>query len=173
MTLIAAGAPVVAQPAGLSVAQGAIIAAAISGSIALVGVILAYRAGRRQVAEQELVAHRAWRRQNRLEAYRDLLVAVDRLHGTLAPYWQRPVTVEDAWPDAVRLQVAHAAIELAGPPELKEPAETLLDAAVGAFAEVVARKEKAEVAPAHWDALDKAKSAFVARAAAVLDDPGA
>lgn len=63
----------------MSDAWGAVIAAAVSGVLAIVGGVLGYRSGRRQVADQAVVEHEQWLRGQRQEAYLGFLRSLDRL----------------------------------------------------------------------------------------------
>lgn len=63
----------------MSDAWGAVVAAAVSGVLAIVVGVLAYTAGRRQVADQAVVEHEQWLRGQRQETYLGFLRSLDRL----------------------------------------------------------------------------------------------
>lgn len=65
----------------MSDAWGMVVAAAVSGVLAIVAGVLAYKSGRRQVKDQAVVEHEQWLRDQRQEAYLGFLQSLDRMLG--------------------------------------------------------------------------------------------
>lgn len=158
---------------------GAVIAAlvAIIGSI-VVG-WMGYRAGRRQVSDQATAEHRAWRRQNRHEAYKHLLAMADEF-GRVMDQWRFTTTRSPAAMLAAvdRLAAGLAGVRLAGPESMHTHGKEIIDAAGQVYAytrRVQPLSLVMPIAPAQWVAmaqkLIQAEDAFVVAAAKVLDDP--
>ncbi|MEU9503178.1 hypothetical protein [Streptomyces sp. NPDC048196] len=158
---------------------GAVIAAVATGVFGLVVGILAYKAGRRQVKDQAAADHRAWRLQNRFDAYRGLLVTADAF-GEEMDRWRIPTTRNTA--DLGRalnaLASAEVAVRLAGPVEMHGPARAVF-AAAGAVYTRCRRPGQVlpqvlPVSPREWANLSQAfldaQKAFVAEAAKLLDN---
>ncbi|MGW6951124.1 hypothetical protein [Streptomyces xanthophaeus] len=62
---------------------GTILTAGISASVTLVGAVIAYRAGRRQVKDQGEISHLHWLRMQREQAYIDYLGACERANDAI------------------------------------------------------------------------------------------
>lgn len=160
---------------------GAVIAAVVTGLVAIIVGWMAYRAGRRQVADQAVMEHRAWRRQNRREAYAHLH-AMSKVFGTVMDQWRYPTTRSPAaMQDAVdRLWAAAAGVRMAGPESMYAHAKAVVDASAAVYTytrRVVTLSLVMPIAPAVWISMSQqivaAEDAFVVEAAKVLDDPSA
>lgn len=161
----------------MSEAWGMLGAALLAGIFAIVAGVIAYRAGRRQVADQGLVEHRHWQRQNRLDAYQRVLTTSDAFTSAMDT-WRLPSTRASAnLVQALEAVVAaEAGIRLVGPNTMHGPAKAVVQAAGkvyqrtrGTFVGVL------PVPPGQWAQFSQdvigATNAFVAAAAAVLDTP--
>ncbi|MFH9195725.1 hypothetical protein [Streptomyces globisporus] len=88
----------------------------IASGVAVLGMILAawiaYRTGRRQVADQG-IEHRQWRRQNRLEAYKQFMVATDGFTDALND-WLTTRNTTSIRQAEVALDAAKAEVMLSG-----------------------------------------------------------
>ncbi|MFG2097269.1 hypothetical protein [Streptomyces sp. NPDC048612] len=178
ITLAAAHVGDVGKKVGFDMSDGwgAVIAAVATGVFGLVVGILAYKAGRRQVKDQAAADHRAWRRQNRFDAYRRLIASVDAFEEEM-DRWIR-VTTRDRQALGKALEVvaaAEAGVRLAGPESMRGPAKTVFGAAGAVYRH--ARQPIATMMPTPprlWTdmsrALVDAQNAFVESAAALLDD---
>lgn len=156
--------------------------AVIASVVAVLGTVLAgwlaYRAGRRQVKDQATEEHRAWRRQNRFDAYRNLMTMVDEFSAA-ADAWRLPTTRATAGvPRAMeRVASAVAGVRLAGPDAMHAEANALMLAAGQLYQLIRGRGYSTllPVAPRAWIAavqqLQTAQDHFVKEAAKMLDDP--
>ncbi|MFF7492918.1 MULTISPECIES: hypothetical protein [Streptomyces] len=75
---------------------------------------IAYRTGRRQVADHGLIEHRHWRRQSRLEAYKQFMVAIDGFTDALND-WLTTRNTTSVRQAVVALGAAKAEVMLSGP----------------------------------------------------------
>ncbi|MGC4925506.1 hypothetical protein [Streptomyces sp. DT117] len=150
-----------------------------ASGVTVLGMILAawiaYRAGRRQVADQGLIEHKHWRRQNRLEAYKQFMVATDGFTEAMDK-WRTNHSTTNVGRALETLIAAEAGIRLAGPVSLHPHGERVINAAKAVYLRV--RRPGLiilPVPPRQWvqlvqDVID-AQNAFVVEAAKVLDDP--
>ncbi|MFJ3088998.1 hypothetical protein [Streptomyces sp. NPDC086838] len=151
----------------------------IASGVTVLGMILAawiaYRAGRRQVADQGLIEHRHWRRQNRLEAYKQFMVATDGFTEAI-DRWRTSRSTTNIGRALETLAAAEAGIRLSGPQSLHPHADKVTKAA-GVFYQALRGPVgmPGYVAPRRWTQLSRdvidAQNAFVVEAAKVLDDP--
>ncbi|MFG3173603.1 hypothetical protein ACGFZC_00865 [[Kitasatospora] papulosa] len=151
----------------------------IASAVTVLGMILAawiaYQAGRRQVADQGLIEHRHWRRQNRLEAYKQFMVATDNFTEVMDK-WRTTRNATNVGRALEALVAAEAGIKLSGPQGLHPHADRVTKAA-GAFYQALRRPTlmPALVPPQQWVRLSRdiidAQNAFVVEAAKVLDNP--
>ncbi|MBH0246598.1 hypothetical protein I3W98_33090 [Streptomyces cavourensis] len=151
----------------------------IASAVTVLGMILAawiaYRAGRRQVADQGLIEHRHWRRQNRLEAYKQFMVATDGFTEAMDK-WRTSRNTANVGRALETLAAAEAGIRLSGPHSLHPHADKVTKAA-GVFYRALRGPigMPVFVPPQRWVQLSRdvigAQSAFVIEAAKVLDDP--
>lgn len=161
----------------MSEGWGMLGAAILAGIFAIVAGVIAYRAGRRQVADQGFIEHRHWRRQNRLEAYQRVLTASDAFTAAM-DVWRIPTTRSSAnLAGALEtLAAAEAGVRLVGPTAIHTPAKAVTTAA----GDVYRRTRRITgailpIPPAQWlqlsQALIAATNQFVNEAATVLDNP--
>ncbi|MGW8722861.1 hypothetical protein ACWGNR_26635 [Streptomyces althioticus] len=161
----------------MSEGWGMIGAACLAGIFAIVAGVIAYLAGRRQVADQGLMEHKHWQRQNRLEAYQRVLTTADALTRAL-DLWRIPSTRSSAnVPQALdELIAAEAGVRLVGPKSVHDKAIAVNQVA-GAIYQHIQRPTSTmvPVVPAVWNQLTqdlvKAANEFVEAAAAVLEAP--
>ncbi|MFD0068173.1 hypothetical protein [Streptomyces sp. NPDC056690] len=155
----------------------AITAAAIGAAVGIPGAtgagVIAYRAGRRQVADQGVVDHRHWRRQNRFDAYERFLAVTDealqvmddRVHG-------RPgnAVVVGA---LEKLLAAQVRVRLAGPDAMWQQARDVTEAFHGR--KLQGPRGWMPIPGQAWAGMVQSvtgpQSQFVLAAAKVLDDP--
>ncbi|MFJ6608178.1 hypothetical protein [Streptomyces lydicus] len=158
---------------------GAVLGAVTAGVFAIVAGILAYKAGRRQVKDQAAADHRAWRRQNRFDAYQKLLVTADAF-GDEMDRWRIPTTrsTPDLGKALNAMASAEAAVRLAGPVSMHGPARAVFVAAGAVYARCrrpgQVLPQVLPVPPREWATLSQAfldaQKTFVEAAAALLDD---
>lgn len=151
----------------------------IASGVTVLGMILAawiaYRAGRRQIADQGLIEHRHWRRQNRLEAYKQFMVATDSFTEAMDK-WRTSRNTTNAGRALETLAAAEAGIRLSGPQSLHPYADKVTKTA-GVFYQALRGPVGMPgfVAPRRWAQLTRdvidAQNAFIIEAAKVLDDP--
>ncbi|MFE0692949.1 hypothetical protein [Streptomyces sp. NPDC058869] len=151
----------------------------IASGVTVLGMILAawiaYRAGRRQVADQGLIEHRHWRRQNRLEAYKQFMVSTDGFTEAMEK-WRTNHSAANVGRALETLIAAEAGIRLSGPQSLHPHGERVIQAAKAVYLRV--RRPGLivlPIPPQQWvqltrDVID-AQNAFVVEAAKVLDNP--
>lgn len=167
----------------MSEGWGMVIASIATGVFVIGAAVLAYLAGRRQVKDQALADHRAWRRQNRFDAYQKLLVASDAF-GEEMDRWLKLSTRDIAALGRAMNVVssAEAGVRLAGPESMHGPAKAVFVAA----GEVYARCRRPAgqmvsqivpgipIPPRVWVDLSRklldAQKAFVEAAAGVVSD---
>lgn len=161
----------------MSEAWGAVVAAAVSGVLAIVVGVLAYKAGRRQVADQEMVAHRAWRRQHRLDAYQQAVAAADAVLMALYRWAMGRDADGESTQDATeRLGKAYAAVGVMGPEAMRDLAgQVYIDACAisqlcGSAASGEQRRAEAQRCNDLETDLQNSVEEFVQGAARVVDD---
>ncbi|MGW6404142.1 hypothetical protein [Streptomyces sp. NPDC055134] len=163
----------------MSDGTAAIIAAAIGAAVGIPGAIgagvIAYRAGRRQVADQGVVDHRHWRRQNRFDAYERFLAVTDealqvmddRVHGRAG----NAVVVAAL----EKLLAAQARVRLAGPDAMWQQAKDVTEAFHGVRRLLQGPRGWMPIPGQAWAGMVQSvtgpQSQFVVAAAKVLDDP--
>lgn len=156
---------------------GMIAAAGLTVVGMLIAAWVAYRTGRRQVADQGLIEHRHWRRQNRLEAYKQVMVAVDAFTEEM-DRWRIPSTrsTPDLGRALERLAAAQAGVQLAGPGSMHPHTDQVAQAVMAVYR--YCRRPTIRVLPIPpqvWVRLSQdiigAQNSFVIEAAKVLDDP--
>ncbi|MCX4993421.1 hypothetical protein [Streptomyces sp. NBC_00568] len=161
----------------MSEGWGMLGAAILAGIFAIVAGVIAYRAGRRQVADQGLIEHRHWQRQNRLEAYQRILTSSDAFT-TAMDAWRIPTTRASANLGGAleTLAAAEAGVRLVGPAEMHTPAKAVVNAAGDVYRRTrTITGALLFIPPAQWvqlsQALISATNQFVTQAATVLDTP--
>ncbi|BCK74065.1 hypothetical protein Srufu_080180 (plasmid) [Streptomyces libani subsp. rufus] len=179
MNFIALAASDVGKKVGFDMSDGwgAVIASGATGLFMLVTAVVAYKTGRRQVKDQAAADHRAWRRQNRFDAYQRLIAATDAFQEEM-DRWIRVATRDRAALGRAleTLAAAEAAVRLAGPVGMHAPAKVVFQAA-GAVYRHCQRplSTMMPIPPSVWATMSKAlidaENAFVRAAAQVLDDP--
>ncbi|MFE7535161.1 hypothetical protein ACFU67_12925 [Streptomyces rhizosphaericola] len=150
----------------------------IASAVTVLGMILAawiaYRAGRRQVADQGLIEHRHWRRQNRLEAYKQFMVATDGVTEALTD-WLTTRNTTNVRQAVVALGAAKAEVMLSGPESMHSRVIKVNAEAAKFYAYLSQRTIAIPVPTQLWRQkygdVAAAQSAFVAEAAKVLDNP--
>lgn len=163
----------------MSDATAAIVAAAIGAAVGIPGAIgagvIAYRAGRRQVADQGVVDHGHWRRQIRFEAYEKFLAATDaglqvlddRIHGRAGN-----AAVLAALEQLISAQ---ARVRVAGPDAMWHQAQQVTQAFHAVRQRLQGARGWMPVGGGAWVAMVQpvmvAQDLFVVAAAKVLDDP--
>ncbi|MFI0156181.1 hypothetical protein [Streptomyces lydicus] len=181
MNLIALATGDVGKKVGFDMSDGwgAVIAAVVAVLGTITAGLLAYWAGRRQVKDQAAADHRAWRRQNRFDAYQNLLVTADAF-GEEMDRWRLPTTRNTADLGRALNAVASAevAVRLAGPEEMHGPARAVFAAAGAVYARCrrpgQVLPQVLPVPPQVWANLSQAfldaQKQFVVDAARLLDD---
>ncbi|MFF0736927.1 hypothetical protein ACFYVK_35600 [Streptomyces chartreusis] len=161
----------------MSEGWGMLGAAVLAGIFAIVAGVIAYRAGRRQVADQGLIEHRHWQRQNRLDAYQRVLTAADGFTAAM-DLWRIPTSRPSAnLAGALEtLAAAEAGVRLVGPAEMHAPAKAVVSAAGAVYQRTrQLRPIPLPIPPAQWARLSQdvitATNQFVTKAATVLDTP--
>ncbi|MFJ9671298.1 hypothetical protein ACIRP5_10990 [Streptomyces sp. NPDC101221] len=161
----------------MSEAWGMIAAAILAGAFTLTAGVIAYRAGRRQVADQGLIEHRHWQRQNRLDAYQRVLTTSDRFARAM-DLWGRIETRESANLAQALEEVvaAEAGVRLVGPDSMYTPLKAVTNAAGNALRRTGGvRRGTVTLTTAQWAQLTQdliaATNRFVTAAAAVLTNP--
>jgi len=162
----------------MSEGWGMVIAAVFTGLFVFAAGLIAYRAGRRQVADQAAAEHRAWRRQNRLEAYQRFITVIEEAHQALEKRLSDPESGNEEVLRALeRMLSAETAIRLAGPAAMAGQARDVTKAVHEARGYVF--RPRSAWTPAvglEWTAwvgkIVAAEERFVEAAAKVLDDPG-
>ncbi|MFI9781788.1 hypothetical protein ACIHCV_45700 [Streptomyces sp. NPDC051956] len=160
----------------MSDGTAAIVAAGIGAAVSIPGVIgaavIAYRAGRRQVADQGVVDHRHWRRQIRFEAYEKFLAATDagmqvlddRVHGRAG----NPAVLAAL----EQLLSAQARVRVAGPDAMWQQAQQAFH---GVRLQLQGPRGLVPVPGQVWIGMVQSvtgpQDQFVVVAAKVLDDP--
>ncbi|MGW4834808.1 hypothetical protein [Streptomyces globisporus] len=150
----------------------------VASAVTVLGVVLAawiaYRTGRRQVADQGLIEHKHWRRQNRLEAYKQFMVATDGVTDAFDK-WRTTRSITDVGQAIERLMAAKAGVRLSGPISMTGHADKVTDA-VGDFYTYLRQPNLSGVIPPMvWKQrlsdVFVAQNSFVIEAAKVLDNP--
>ncbi|GAA1065181.1 hypothetical protein [Streptomyces asiaticus] len=161
----------------MSEGWGMVFAALLAAIAALLAGWLAYRAGRRQVADQGLIEHRHWRRQNRFDAYQKLMTATDEFAQAM-DRWRLPSTRSSAGLDEAmnNLDTAVAWVRLAGPDTMHDQAKHVFTAAGRGYQHLRRPiSNMTPIPPALWTEMVQrvidAQNTFVREAAKVLDDP--
>lgn len=114
----------------MSEGWGMILAAAFSGLFVLLAAVIAYRAGRRQVADQGQIEHQHWVRQNRFDAYQKFIAASDAVDDTLEERRRQPGIGNAPLTRALEgLLGAKARVQLVGPDAMVRSATTVATAA--------------------------------------------
>ncbi|MFE9855627.1 hypothetical protein [Streptomyces sp. NPDC005780] len=154
---------------------GMIAAAGLTVVGMLIAAWVAYSAGRRQVADQGLIEHRHWRRQNRLEAYKQFMVATDGFTEAMDK-WRTARSTTDIGRALEALSAAAAGIRLSGPQALQPHADKVTQAAGTVYRRLRHPVQVVLPIPTQlWLQLSRgvinAQNTFVVEAAKVLDDP--
>lgn len=163
----------------MSDATAAIVAAAIGAAVGIPGAIgagvIAYRAGRRQVADQGVVDHRHWRRQIRFEAYERFLAATDAGMQVLDDRGHGRAGNAAVLAALEQLLSAQARVRVAGPDAMWQQAQQVTQAFHGVRRQLQGPRGWMPVSEQAWlgmvASVTGPQDQFVMAAAKVLDDP--
>ncbi|WP_413802322.1 hypothetical protein [Streptomyces iranensis] len=161
----------------MSEGWGMILAAAFTGLFVLLAAVIAYKAGRRQVADQARVEHRSWRRQHRLDAYQQLIRAADEFSDSMEQWKKSRAPDRNAIGQAVdKMVLAEVAVRLVGPEHIHAPARDVVREATEL--DQYANRPISTMVPIPLHLLEERVQKlneplrrFITEAAEVLDDP--
>ncbi|CAM5401151.1 MULTISPECIES: hypothetical protein [Streptomyces] len=161
----------------MSEGWGMIFAAAFTGLFVLLAAVIAYRTGRRQVADQGRVEHQHWVRQNRFDAYQKFIAASDAVDDALEERRRHPGIGNAPLTRTLEgLMGAKARVQLVGPDAMVRSAMTVVTAAA-ALQQRMGRPVT-QILPLNgqeWreltEALVAAEGQFINDARATLDAP--
>lgn len=161
----------------MSEGWGMLLAAWVAALAAVFSAVVTYRAARRQVRDQAEADHRAWRRQNRFEAYQRFINMCEGAQEALEKRRTAPGDGDGGVLRALEQMLsAETAIRLAGPASMADQAREVTKAVHDARTYVLRPKVMPLSLPTReWLELVRgivaAEQRFVEAAAKVLDDP--